>query len=155
MKGEIGRFIGMWIDHEKAYIVSIDNSREHTVYIRSNVEGRFRLSGGSRSSKAYGPQEVASERKIEEKRKHHLQRYYRNVIRAIRDGERILIFGPGEAKIELEREIKKTKDLYSRIDGVEPADKMTERQIVARVREFFALEKPRDSRSRYHSRFLG
>ena len=137
--------VGIWIDHEKAYIVSIEHSREHTVCIESNVEGHSRLSGGSRSSTIYGPQEVASERKIEEKRKHHLQRYYRNVIRAIKEGERILIFGPGEAKIELERAIKKTKGLYSRIDRVEPADKMTERQIVARVREFFDLENPRDN----------
>ena len=146
MRGEARTCIGVWIDHEKAYIVWIENSKEYTKCIRSNAEGHFRLSGGSRSSTPYGPQDVASERKIEEKRKHHLQRYYRDVIRAIKDGERILIFGPGEAKIDLERAIKKTKDLYSRIDRVERADKMTERQIVARVRRFFDLEDPRGTR---------
>ena len=53
------------------------------------------------------------------------------------DAQKILIFGPGEAKIELEREIKKSKVLASRIVGVETTDKMTERQIKAREKEFF------------------
>jgi hypothetical protein len=49
----------------------------------------------------------------------------------------VLIFGPGEAKLELENEIRKSKELARKLVGVETADKMTERQIAAKVRRYF------------------
>ena len=56
------------------------------------------------------------------------------------DADKILIFGPGEAKIELEKELKKSKELSLKIVGVEPADKMTEKQIAAKVKKVFRIE---------------
>jgi len=128
---------GIWIDHEKAFVVSIMGDEESVSFIESGVEKHIRLSGGSRSKTPFGPQEVAHERKADERRKHQLRRFYQDVIRVIDDAERILIFGPGEAKIELEKEIKKTKKPSFKIVGIEPADKMTERQITAKVRKYF------------------
>jgi len=45
-------------------------------------------------------------------------------------------FGPGEAKGELEKRLKKNA-LGKRIVGVETIDKMTDRQIAAKVRQYF------------------
>jgi hypothetical protein len=45
--------------------------------------------------------------------------------------------GPGEAKTELKKEMEKSRELAAKKITVEPADKMTERQIAARVRQFF------------------
>jgi hypothetical protein len=45
--------------------------------------------------------------------------------------------GPGEAKIELEKAIKKNKDLRRRILKVETAAKMTRNQMVAYVKNFY------------------
>ncbi len=131
------RYVGIWIDHERAFIVSIVDNQEEVACIESNVEGHYRLSGGSRSSTPYGPQDVASERKIEDRRRHHLHQYYEKIIREIRDSEKIFIFGPGEAKIEFRKEVEKSKDLSSKITKVETTDKMTEKQIAAKVREFY------------------
>ncbi|KPK30736.1 MAG: hypothetical protein AMK69_02625 [Nitrospira bacterium SG8_3] len=133
--------VGIWIDHEKAVLVFIVADKETTTSIESNVEGRVRLSGGSRSRTPYGPQDVASERKKEERHKHQLRRYYEKIIGALGDSKQILIFGPGEAKIELEKEMKRSKELGSRIVSVDPADKMTEKQIAAKVRDFFRLDR--------------
>jgi hypothetical protein len=47
-----------------------------------------------------------------------------------------LIFGPGEAKGELQKRIKKNR-LGGRIVGIETVDKMTSRQIAAKVRRYF------------------
>jgi stalled ribosome rescue protein Dom34 len=80
---------------------------------------------------------VASEKKIDERRKHHLRQYYQKIIRAIQDSRKVLIFGPGEAKLELEKEIRKSKELAEKLVGVEAADKMTERQVAAKVRRYF------------------
>jgi hypothetical protein len=130
--------VGIWIDHEKAFIVTIIDGQESVEIIKSDIEGKIRLSGGSRSRTIYGPQDVASEKKIEERRKHQLRRYYEKVISEVRNARKILLFGPGEAKIGLEKEMKKSKNLSAKIVDVEPADKMTERQIVDKVRKFFS-----------------
>ena len=135
------RYAGIWIDHEKAFVVEITDDHEEIIVIKSNVEGRIRLSGGSRSRTIYGPQDVASESKAENRRKHQLHKYYNEVIQAVINAEKILIFGPGEAKIELEKELKKSKNLSAMVAGIETADKMTERQIAAKVRDFFLHHK--------------
>ena len=96
-----------------------------------------RFSKGSRSKTVYGPQDVSSERKREGRYKHQLKKYYQEVIKSIGDVDKIWILGPGEAKRELEKEMKKSKALSAKIVGVEKADKMTERQIAAKVRRFF------------------
>jgi hypothetical protein len=55
--------VGIWIDHEKAFIVTIIDGQESVEIIKSDIEGKIRLSGGSRSRTIYGPQDVASEKK--------------------------------------------------------------------------------------------
>jgi hypothetical protein len=57
-------------------------------------------------------------------------------IACIRDAESILIFGPGEAKGGLQKRIAKN-NLGARIVGIETVDKMTDRQIAAKVRQYF------------------
>jgi len=130
--------IGLWIDHRKTIVVTIENDKEVIRIIKSNVEPRVRHSGGSRTASPYGPQEVASEGKRDERYRHHLDAYYRKVILAIRDADSILIFGPGEAKGELKKAIEESRDLGRCIKGVESADKMTQRQISAKTRDYFA-----------------
>ncbi|MGZ3495417.1 MAG: hypothetical protein ACXWM6_13620, partial [Thermodesulfobacteriota bacterium] len=52
------------------------------------------------------------------------------------DAESILIFGPGEAKGELKKRLVRNK-LGGRIVGIETIDRMTDRQIAAKVRRYF------------------
>ena len=61
----------------------------------------------------------------------------------LRDAEFILIFGPGEAKGELRKRLEKSK-LGGRIAGVETVDKMTDRQIAAKIRQYFEEEPSAD-----------
>lgn len=59
------------------------------------------------------------------------------MIASVRTAESLLIFGPGEAKVELKQRL--TRDaLEGRIVGIETADTMTDRQIEAKVRQYFA-----------------
>ena len=55
----------------------------------------------------------------------------------IRDAESILIFGPGEAKDELKERLERN-NLSDRVVGIETVDKMTDVQIVAKIRQHFA-----------------
>jgi hypothetical protein len=54
----------------------------------------------------------------------------------MRDAESILIFGPGEAKGELRKRLERN-NLGGRIVAIETVDKMTDRQIAAKVRQHF------------------
>lgn len=143
------KFAGIWVDHKKAYIVTIAKAEhkhekqqeaETTTRIVSDVERLVRLSGGSRTRKTpWGPQEVAVDGKMEDRRKQQLKKYYRELIKTIQQADKTLIMGPGEAKKELKKEIEKSKALAQKIVKVEAQDKMTERQMIARVRSFFEL----------------
>jgi hypothetical protein len=56
---------------------------------------------------------------------------------ALKNADSILIIGPGEAKIEFEKTLKKNKSMQNRILKVEAADKMTKNQMIAYVRKFY------------------
>jgi len=122
------REVGLWIDHRKAVIVSVTDKGEETSLIESDMEKHVRHSGAA--------QEDSAEDQRDDRFTGHLNQYYDHVISRIRDAESILIFGPGEAKVELEKRLER-ESLSGRVVGVETVDKMTDRQIAARVRQHF------------------
>jgi hypothetical protein len=126
---------GLWIDHRKAVIALVSAEGEETLEIKSNVERQPSRFAGERSTKRFGGQVPAADLR-EKKFTGELHRYYDVVIAAIRDAESILVFGPGEAKGELQKRLERAK-LGEHIIAMETADKMTDRQVAAKVREFF------------------
>jgi len=131
-------YAGIWMDYEKAYIALVSPDGEEITMLPSRVEGRVRTSGGSRAKTPYGAQDVVSESTRQERRDRQLQQYYQQVLVELTDADKILIFGPGKAKTEFFKELQKSKKFADKIVGVETADKMTEKQIVAKVRALFA-----------------
>ena len=121
---------GLWIDHRKAVIVIVTEAGEEIKEITSNMEKHVRFTGGTASED--GSTEDVRDRHFENR----LNSYYDEVTTCIRDVETIQIFGPGEAKGELERRLK-DKGFRGHIIAVETVDKMTDRQIAAKVREHF------------------
>ena len=65
----------------------------------------------------------------------HLNHYYDKVISSLQKAESLLIMGPGEAKTELKKRLERTT-LNRREIQVETVDKLTENQIVEKVREY-------------------
>ena len=128
--------VGLWIDHRKAVIVVVTDKGEETKLIISKVEKQLRRSGGSPLKGPYEAHQVPADDSREREFTGHLNIYYDAVIACIRDAESILIFGPGEAKGELKKRLKRNA-LTKRIVGVETIDKMTDRQIAAKVRRHF------------------
>ena len=115
---------GLWIDHRKAVIVFVEGKEEAIKLINSNDEKQHHQSGV--------PADDTGQRELTG----HLKIYYDEVVSCIREAESILIFGPGEAKGELKKRLEKD-NLGGHIVGIEPADKMTDPQIVAKVRSHF------------------
>ena len=130
------RNVGLWIDHRQAVVVFSADGDEEVKRIKSNMERHTRPSGGSRSRTPYGPQDVLAEDNRERRFAARLGKYYDQVISSVRDAQSILIFGPGEAKIELKKRMAR-RGMGTRIIATETADKMTGPQIAERVRRFF------------------
>jgi hypothetical protein len=131
---------GIWIDHSRAYIVSLENEKEHVSTIESKVGRKVRLSGGSRTKVPYGPQDIAHEGRRYRKYKQQLKSYYEKVCKKVGDTESLYIFGPGEAKTELRKHMEGLKHTAPPIVGMDSADKMTRGQLVARVRDYYRSE---------------
>ncbi len=130
--------VGVWIDHKKAVIVTGDGGTIEK--LESNMENYSRSNGGTHGKTPSGTQVFLPENQRERHFAEHLNKYYAAVIAQVREAEAILVFGPGEAKFELEKRLKLLEH-KKHIIGIESADKLTDRQIAAKVKTFFASQK--------------
>jgi hypothetical protein len=128
--------IGLWIDHREATIVILTDDGEEIKHILSNNGKHIKYSGSSHSKTPEGLKEVTSEDQRDRMFGNHLNKFYDDVIEFIRTADSIQIFGPGEAKGELEKRIEH-EGLKGHILTIETTDKLTEHQIAAKVRERF------------------
>ena len=126
--------VGLWIDHREATIVILTDGEEEIKHISSNGGKHIRYSGSSHSKTPEGLKEVTSEDRRDRKFANNLNSFYDEVIAMLRDADSIQIFGPGEAKGELEKRIEH-EGLKAHILAIETTDKMTDRQIAAKVRQ--------------------
>ena len=129
--------VGLWIDHRKAVIVAFTDKGEEIELIKSKVEKQLRRSGDSPLKGSHETLQIPADDSRQKKFTGHLNIYYDAVIASIRDAESILIFGPGEAKDELKERIEESSHV-GRVVGIETVDRMTDRQIAAKVRQHFA-----------------
>ena len=118
--------VGVWIDHEKAVIVSASEAGVTTMTLESEVEAHPRYSG---------QQDGGGEKKYEERHRQSLVRYYDEVIGRLGEPEALLVFGPGEAKLELNDRLSRSNPPLARAVQIETADKLRDAQIVAKVKE--------------------
>jgi len=126
--------IGIWIDHRKAVLVSVKGGSTSVRSIESDIEPRTHASGGRKAGGTSVAQSITNEQRMDERHKHQLHTFYQEVIKAANGAEAGYIFGPGAAKHELAGEIEKMKGTRA---AVEACDKLTEPQIVAKVKGFF------------------
>jgi hypothetical protein len=126
--------VGLWIDHRQAFVVTLIDGAEEIKQITSDIEQHVRHTGS-----AHGSRDDTTEiRRDREDRRfdRYLSQYYRTVIDCLLDADVILIFGPGEAKGELKKQME-SDGLGEHIVGLETTDKLSEAQIAAKVREYF------------------
>lgn len=123
--------VGLWVDRKKAVIVSSANNIEARRIITSDME-HFVLYSKVISGDG-SPKDIRNRRFWD-----HLDEYYDRIIAEIRDAREILIFGPGEAKEELQHHLN-TAGLSARIVSVEDAGTLTDIQIVTKIQKRFPL----------------
>ncbi|HBE73386.1 MAG TPA: hypothetical protein DDW31_04775 [candidate division Zixibacteria bacterium] len=133
--------VGLWIDHKKAVVVTVTGKGEEIGLVISNTERQLRRSGDSPLKGRFESQLVPADDSRQRSLTGHLNLYYTAVIACIGSAESILLLGPGEAKGELKARLVKA-GLGGRIASVESVDKMTDRQIAAKVHRHFAGRRP-------------
>jgi len=128
---------GIWIDSKKAYIVNLSGSDANLSVITSEIEGVTRIEGEGKEYGRFGNQYTTLENKQENRRKHEVAEYLEEVVENIKSADEIVVFGPAQMKIELEKQIKENQPLAKKLLEVVNADSMTENQIVAWVKDYY------------------
>ncbi len=130
--------VGLWVDRRKAVIVHITEKGQDIQKIESGIRRHVSYQGESNTKSPYSSQYQQGDNQLDNKFAEHLKHYYDEIISHIRMADAIFIFGPGEAKEELEKRLEH-EGLKAQILAVETADKMTDRQIAAKVRDRFPV----------------
>lgn len=121
--------LGIWIDHSEANLMEYSNENMVTNTIKSKFTQEVK------------EESIASgESGMHTKEKQLKAEYYKEIGKAIRNYEGVLLFGPTTAKVEL-LNILKGDHLFSKINfEVQPTFKMTENQQHAYVKEYFSKQ---------------
>ena len=123
--------VGLWIDRNKAVIVSIANNIEAKRIITSDMEHYVLYS-------TVVPGDGLPENIRDKRFWNHLGEYYDKIIAHIRDAAEIQIFGPDRAKYELETRLER-EGLAGHIVSMEDADKLTDLEIAIKVQKRFPM----------------
>lgn len=67
----------------------------------------------------------------------HLKKYYNDIVAHLNNADSIMLMGPGEAKLELQRNLVRHM-MGGKILDVRPADRMTVREVALDVRAWYA-----------------
>ena len=127
---------GVWIDHKQAIVVLVTDAGREIKKIAFDIGQPVQSSGGGRSKNSYTSHDYVPEDKLERKVESDRKDYYADVLAAIRGADSLLILGPGEAKGEFNKHIKAKKFRGLTVE-LETTDKMTDRQVAAKVSAHF------------------
>jgi stalled ribosome rescue protein Dom34 len=130
--------IGIWVDRQKAILMTIKNSETIVETIYSNLESRERVDGEGRNNNRFGDQHIDDEKGKERRLEEKAKSFYSSIISKINQGEELVIFGPAEMKHQLAKKINKDTSCRIEILGIETADSMTENQLVAWVKNYYS-----------------
>jgi hypothetical protein len=118
--------LGIWLDHSIAYLMVLTNGS----ILTSSVVAE--------SSKSDAEINLFKGEKLIHKKEQHLQlNFYKKISEALKNYEKVLLFGPTDAKNELLNLVKTDHHFDSIKIEVRNSDKMTEIQMKTYVKEYF------------------
>jgi len=151
--------VGVWIDTEKAVIISLNGvehraniqhsqsgeriskspkiSNETYQIISSPIQSKVRLPGDTKDFARSGSQHYSTEIKNMHKLKNVKQQFFKVILQGIKDVDEFVLFGPSLIKKEFESAISGYPQIHSRLLSVEPAGVMSDKQKVQWVENYF------------------
>lgn len=122
----VARKVGIWMDHQNAHVIEFTTDP----MVTSTINSEF-----THQAKEASLQQ--GESKMHTKEQHQQTEYYKKLGKVIHQYDSVILFGPTQAKTELFN-ILTADQHFSKVKiQVKQADKMTENQQHAFVRDFF------------------
>ena len=118
--------IGIWMDHSVAHLMELTNDVITTNTIASEFTHEVKEDSLNKS-----------ENLMHNKEQHLQHSFYKKIGEAIKNHDRVVLFGPTDAKNELSNFLKEDRHFENIEIDVEDADKMTENQQHAFVKAHF------------------
>jgi hypothetical protein len=131
--------VGIWINTDKAVLVSLLNGKEEKVQtIESDIESRPHNPREMKPSSRTGTVLLDMNKKMTLRKNQQMHQYFERILHSITsDTGEIYIFGPANTKKHFKKELKKHPLHCSKKLEIEPADKMTQPQMIAKIKKHF------------------
>ncbi|MES2141012.1 MAG: hypothetical protein V4511_14995 [Bacteroidota bacterium] len=119
--------LGIWMDHSNAHLMEFTADPIETKIVSSKFTQQEKENSLGKS-----------ENVMHNKEQHQQAEYFKTLADVIKNYEKVILFGPTDAKVELFN-VLKTDNRFSKTKiEVKQSDKMTENQKHAFVREYFS-----------------
>ncbi|UQD55703.1 hypothetical protein [Flavobacterium sp. K5-23] len=129
---------GIWIDSTKAVIVTLNDGKEFVCEVQSDLENKVYHDKEGDKGSFQGNQHINSDKTFEERRKHQMNNFLKDVVSTVDGSDELYLFGPAETKNKLQQKINEDKSAKAgKSLTVETSDNMTSNQIVAKVKQFY------------------
>jgi len=123
----INNKIGIWMDHSKANLFAVKNNVEFISTIKNDFDHTQMQAALDKG-----------ESLMQNKRQQHQEEFYTALKTQIINYNEVLLFGPTNAKTELLNLLLADLKFMNIIIKIEPADKMTDPQKEAFVKDYFS-----------------
>src|ERR1035437_5359123 len=119
--------LGIWMDHSSAHLMEFTTDPIETKTIESKFTHQVKENSLGKS-----------ENLMHNKEQHQQSEYYKKLGEIIKNYEEVILFGPTDAKVELLNVLRADHRFAKTKIEIKQADKMTENQQHAFVRDHFA-----------------
>jgi len=128
----------VWIDARAAVIVCWQDDRARLERVESEVPARHRATGHVRHDPGVRHGGGRSRTAGESHRLEYLDRFVDQIATRLPPDDALFILGPGTVREGLERHVRESDEHHKRSRGVssEASPRLTDRQLIARLRHF-------------------
>lgn len=129
--------MGIWIDSREARIVQVVEGKRISVSrMFSGLSTRERFAGETSRKVKRGFTGFDFERQHRNRLAQSLKQFCETVARVVGPGDHVYVLGPAQTRLILEKTLHESNST-ARILGVEACDKLSDNQLMEKVRLFF------------------
>jgi hypothetical protein len=139
--------MAVWLDHKRALVVTVCDRKVTSATVEFEETPMSRPGGGLRAAAGHGQHGVDPDQRRDARHAQQLARYYERIVALLDRADQIHLMGPGQAKLELKQRVLSHKPLAAIPLALETVDRMTDAQVVARVRGIFGVPLRRSARA--------
>ena len=128
---------GIWLDKEKAVVITLNDHGYNLKIIESEIETRERYDGETKKFGRFGSQFLNEETKKKRRVEVQTNKYLKRIFNNVKNVNEIVLFGPASLKRKLAELIKSNLVMADKLKAVKTSDNMTQNQMVAWVKKFY------------------